>query len=241
MSGHSKWAQIKHKKATTDIKRAKLFSKLVREISIAAKLGGPSPDANPRLRAALLRARSAGLPKDTIERARAPKATNEQNILQEFLYEATFLKGIALLIEGITDSKNRTYAELKHLLNEQGGKFAEPGSLVWNFEKKGIIICTRASNPHKTKEEIETVIIESGADDFTFADEEWIIETEFNALETVRKFLEDAHILIQQIRHIYKPRMLLEISTEVFQSLEPLLDALTEHDDVQEVYTNIKN
>ncbi|MBI2640963.1 MAG: YebC/PmpR family DNA-binding transcriptional regulator [Candidatus Sungbacteria bacterium] len=136
MSGHSKWAQIKHKKAVTDAKKGQLFSKMVREITIAAKEGGPNPESNPRLRAAQDRARALGLPKDNMERAilRASGAGADM-ALQEFLYEAAAPGGVMILIEGITDNKNRTLAEIKKILSERDVKLVPQNSLLWNFKK----------------------------------------------------------------------------------------------------------
>lgn len=181
MSGHSKWSQIKHKKALTDAKKGNLFSKMVREITVAARTGGANPDMNPRLRAAIDRARSIGLPKDNIERAlsRATGGGPEQE-LSEFLYEATASGGIQILIEGITDNKNRTLAEIKRILSGGGAKFVPSGSLLWNFEK---------------------VWTPQGKD--------------------------------------YRPRTTLELSASEREKLAPLLDELAEHEDVQEVYTNL--
>lgn len=181
MSGHNKWAQIKHKKAITDAKKGASFSKMVREITIAAKTGDPNPEMNIRLKAAIERARALGLPKDNIERAVA-KATGQGDgsELFEFLYEATAPGGVAMLIEGITDNKNRTFNEIKHLLNIHDARLADPGSLLWAFEK----------------------------------------------------------IWTANAGHIYKPRTPLAIP-KLSPSLETLLDAISEHDDVQEVYTNI--
>lgn len=181
MSGHSKWSQIRHKKAITDAKKGNLFSKMVREITIAAKTGDPTPDANIRLKAAIERARAIGLPKDNIDRAVAKAAgQGESANLFEFLYEATASGGIAILIEGITDNKNRTINEIKHLLSTHDARLADPGSLLWNFEK----VWTANSG------------------------------------------------------HDYKPRSPL-VLTELPSSLEILLEVLSEHDDVQKVYTNL--
>lgn len=193
MSGHSRWSQVKHKKAITDAKKGNLFSKMVREITIAAKTGSsaiagrnakagaPNPEANIRLKAAIERARSIGLPKDNIERAVA-KASGQGDgaELSEFLYEASAPGGVAMLIEGITDNKNRTLNEIKHLLSKHDARLADPGSILWNFEKTWT---------------------ENGG-------------------------------------HAYKSRSPLEMP-EMPASLEALLDAISEHDDVQEVYTNI--
>lgn len=181
MAGHSKWKQIKHKKAITDAKKGQLFSKMVREIMVAARIGGPSPDTNTRLRAAMERARERGLPKDNIERAiERASGEGEAGKLQEFLYEAIGPGGVYLLIEGITDNKNRTFAEIKRILAKHGARIVPPNSLLWNFEK------------------------------------EWTNEGKD-----------------------YRAKTPLEISAEEREKLVPLLDELVEHEDVQEVYTNL--
>lgn len=240
MSGHSKWAQIKHKKSLTDAKKGQLFSKLVREIMLAARDGGPKPEINFRLRQAIERARSQGLPKDNIERTinRAAGA-KEGATLQEFLYEATAPDGIAILIEGITDNKNRTLAEIKHLLGEHGAKLAKPGSLVWGFEKIGLLKLVSEENTDKNREEIELAIIEAGASDFKYIDGVWLVETSSAEIEKVRQKLEKAGIKIKETGHDYKTRLPLDSKEKGSNALDKLLDELSEHSDVQEIYTNL--
>lgn len=241
MSGHSKWTQIKHKKAVTDIKRGKLFSKLSREIMVAAKTGGSVGQTNVRLRAAIERAHSEGLAKENIERAimRGSGGTDHTE-LKEFLFEATSFNGIAIIIEGITDNINRTVAEIKHILNKFGGRMADSGSIQWNFEKIGILETTVEKNLDKTPEEIELAIIESGSRDFFMHDNTWIIETNFTDREKVRSALEQQGITINTSGHDYKPKSTITLNPADYARIEPLLDALDEQDDVQEIYTNIQ-
>lgn len=238
MAGHSKWKQIKHKKATSDAKRGQLFSKLVKEIMIAVRLGGPLPENNIRLRTSVERSRAAGLPKDNVERAieRASGMGNDDK-LQEFLYEATVPGGVHILVEGVTDNKNRTLSEIRHIIMERGGKMAESGSLIWNFEKIGTLKVSRPQE--KSREEAELAFIDAGADNFTESEDGWFLETKFSALDRVREELEQKGIRLQESGHDYKPRMSLVLSKEERESIEPLLDELSEHDDVQEVYTNL--
>jgi len=239
MAGHSHWKQVKHKKGAADAKRGQLFSKLVKEITIAAREAGPNADANPRLRAARERARAEGLPKDNIERAIARAAGRGDGAeLYEFLYEATAPGGIALLIEGITDNKNRTLNEIKHLLSERGGRLADPGSVAWNFEKVGVIEC--AAPDGAAPETNELAIVGSGARDFTKADDGWTVETDFAAQETVRATLERAGFSIRETYHDYKAKSPIALSPEIAPRIKTLLEALLEHDDVQEVYTNLR-
>ncbi|MBI2122206.1 MAG: YebC/PmpR family DNA-binding transcriptional regulator [Candidatus Sungbacteria bacterium] len=240
MSGHSKWAQIKHKKASTDAKRGREFSKLVREITVAAKTSGTSEDSNPRLRAAIERARSVGLPKDNIERALAKASGGENDVkLEEFLYEATAPHGLFMLVEGITDNRNRTLAEIKKILLENNGKLADPGSIIWNFTKIGIIELSLADQP-KGAEDVEDAIIESGAQNMERFGNIWMVETKFEEYELVRKELERRRIKIKSSGHEYKAGSAVSLTAEEKSSIEPLLDLLTEQDDVQEVYTNLQ-
>lgn len=242
MAGHSKWAQIKHKKAITDAKKGKLFSKLIREIMVASRIGAPSSDANPRLRTAVERARATGLPKDTIERAieRAAGGADTNN-LQEFIYEASAVGGVAIIIEGITDNNNRTIAEIKHILAEENAKLAEPGSLLWNFEKKGIIAVTREDNPHTTDEEIELAFIDAGANDVSTQDQECVAQTHFSKREEIRNTMERHGIKVKETRFDYIPNTRIALSPERARALETLLEKLLDHDDVQNVYTNVDN
>ncbi len=240
MSGHSKWSQIKHKKAITDKKKGRIFSKLVREIMIAAKTGGGS-DANVRLRSAIERAKAEGVAKDNIERAITKgSGTSEGQDFKEFLYEATGPGGVALLIEGATDSTNRTISELKHLLSKNNGRISEPGSLLWNFQKIGILEVGAHQNATRSKDDIELALIESGARDFFPVEDNWIVETDYTAREHVRKQLEKKGIVVTSASHDYKPHTTLTLDIETRTSVEALLELLTDHDDVQEVYTNIE-
>lgn len=240
MSGHSKWSQIKHKKGATDAKRGQLFSKLVKEITLAAREGGTTIDANARLRAVAERARASGLPKDNIERAIArASGTGESNELFELLCEATVPGGIAIIIEAITDNKNRTINEIKHILAEHNARLNEPGSLLWNFEKIGILEVTHDMNPGLTRDRTEAAIIESGANDFEERDGVWIVETPYADRESVRRNLEAQGVIVKEATHDYKPKTTMTIEPDRKGSLLALLDMLSEHDDVQEVYTNL--
>lgn len=241
MSGHSRWTQIKHKKASSDAKRGALFSKLAREIALAARAGGPNIATSMRLRTAIEHAKNAGLPKENIERAIARAAgDSEERRPEKFFYEATAAGGITILIEGITDNKNRALAEIRHLLGKQDAKLADPGSVLWNFTKVGLIEILREENKTKTNEEMEFAIIEAGANDFRILDDTWLIETDFGECDAVRQKLETLGITIKEVSHDYKPRTPLSIAREEKENVSRLINALLEHDDVQEVYTNIE-
>ena len=235
MAGHSHWAQIKHKKAATDAKKSQRFSKVVREISVAA-LDGVDPEMNPRLRTAIDRARSEGVQKENIKRAiTRSSGSGETANLDEFLIEATAEGGVMLLIEGITDNKNRTLAEIRHLLREYGASIASPGSVVWNFEKIGVIVLSHKENTGKSEDEIELAIIDAGAEDLEKTDSGWTVKTAFSALAAVLVLLHTKGISVTDSRHDYTPR---SIAMEHMRSPTALLDALDDHNDVQEVYTN---
>lgn len=240
MAGHSKWKQIKHKKAVTDTKKGKLFSKIVREIMVAVRAGGTSEDTNIRLRTAIERGRANGLPKENTERAiERASGAGEEGKLQEFLYEATAPGGIAILVEGITDNKNRSLAEIKHILADHGARIADQGSLVWNFDKVGTLEAYREQNGNISPEDIELAFIDAGARDFQKTDAGWLVETEFSDREKVRAALESKKIVVSAASHEYKPKT--PLPQPAGQELESLFDALLEHDDVQEIYTNIEN
>ncbi len=240
MAGHNKWKQIKHKKASTDAKRSQLFSKLVKEIGVAARLGGISPETNMRLRSALDKARALGLPKENMERAIERASGNGDGTeLFEFLYEATGPQGLMVLIEGITDSKNRTHAELRKLASDHSFRLGEGGSVLWNFEKIGIIEIRISENSRFTKEDIELAAVDAGARDIETEEETLILETDFSLLEKVRKTLEDAGIAVAETKHDYKPRSLLAVSQENISVVQTFLESAENHDDVQNVYTNL--
>ncbi len=241
MSGHSRWAQIKHKKALTDAKKGQLFSKLVREIMVAVRAGGAGLDTNPRLRSAMERARSIGLPKDNIDRAVSRASGGEDGTtLQEFLFEAASPDGVLLIIEGITDNRNRALAEIRHILAGFGAKLASPGSVLWNFEKVGLIELAPGTGAAKTEEEAGLAIIDAGAHDFKVADDLWIVETDFHNRDRVHKNLEKRGLETKGVGHDYKPRATVSPPENTKGRTEELLDALAEHEDVQEVYTNLQ-
>ena len=168
MSGHSKWHSIKHKKGATDAKRGKLFTKFIKEITVAARTGGGDPDANARLRKAILDAKSGNMPNDTIDRAIRRGTGAEEGVnYEEITYEGYGPGGVALLIESVTDNRNRTVAEIRHMFSKNGGNLAAAGAVAWLFEKKGYIVVDKAAKP---EEELFDIAIEAGADDVRKAD-----------------------------------------------------------------------
>ena len=234
MSGHSHFATIKHKKGIADAKRGKIFSKMARVITIAAKEKGADPDTNPGLRMAIDQAKKVNMPKDNIERA-IKKGTGELagDHLEEITLEAYGPEKTAIILEGITDNRNRTLSEVKIILNQYNGKLANEGSVKWLFDKKGIIVLNVEG---KDKEELELAVIEAGADDITWEENLLHIYTKPEELEKVKKNLEGNDIESANLG--WKPKETIEVSR--MESIQKLFEALDDNDDVQEIYSNLK-
>jgi YebC/PmpR family DNA-binding regulatory protein len=239
VSGHSKWSQIKRQKGVTDVKRGQLFTKLGRELTVAAKEGGGNPDGNARLRMAVDRAREANMPLDTIQRAIQRGAGGGDGAqLEEIRYEAYGPGGAALLIEATTDNRNRTVAEVRAALNRGGGSLGEAGSVAWSFESRGILLAEPA--PKSDAEEIALQAIDAGADDFSVEDGELEVLTEPASLESVRQALlaAGAKILSADVAMVSKTP--LDLTAEQAAQVMRLVERLEDLDDVSRVYTNIQ-
>lgn len=240
MSGHSKWSQIKHKKAASDAKKGQAFSKMSRMITVAAKEKGPDPAMNPKLRMTIDRARSLGMPKENIERA-VKKATEKTNkeLLEEIRYEAYGPGGAALLIDCVTDNKNRTTAEIKHILSQYDGKLATHGSVEWLFEKRGAL-SVKIGNAAET-DALELKLIDLGAEG-TASNEEFAVAYINPAKISVMKpALEDKGIVVAEEYVTFLPKNPADISDEKTKNkIVELLETLNDNEDVQEVYTNIE-
>ena len=237
MSGHSHWAGIKHKKELEDKKRAKIFSKLTREISVAAK-DGADPDTNPRLRMAIERAKDFNMPLETIERAiKKGSGQLEAEKLEEVIYEATGPSKSMIIIEGITNNKNRTLNEVKQILSRFGAKLVQEGSLRWLFQRMGII---EANQENKNREEIEMQAIEAGAEDLRWRDDVLEIYTKPEELDKVRNnlLLKKIKILSARLGWVPKEEITLKDEEEK-RAIEKLFEALDENDDIQAIYSNI--
>lgn len=242
MSGHSKWSQIKHKKAITDAKKSKIFGKLARVITLATRDKGGNPDTNAALRLAIENARSFNMPTDNIERA-IKRGTGEIEgaAMEEVSYDAYGPGNVALIVKGITDNKNRTLSEVRHILTQYGGKLAE-GGVSWLFDRKGVIEISANENSDKTKENLEMLTIEAGAEDIIWKENILNIYVQPENLEAVKNNLEKAGLKIASVLLDLIPKTPIEITDEKIKNqLEKLLDALDEHDDVNEIYTNAKN
>ncbi len=236
MSGHSKWATIKRKKATIDAKRGKLFTKLIKEITIATRQGGGDIDGNPRLRLAVDNAKAANMPMDNIERA-IKKATGELEGVNylELNYEGYGPGGVAIYIESLTDNKNRSVAEIRHLLSKYGGSLGESGSVAWMFDRKGVITVPMQN---KSEDDIMEIIIDAGADDLQTEDDFFEITSNVESFETVRKALIENDIKIENASLQWIAKNTVKVTGETAEKLMKLIDSLEDNDDVQNVYTN---
>jgi YebC/PmpR family DNA-binding regulatory protein len=237
MSGHSKWASIKHKKAIVDSKRGKLFTKLARAVTVAAKEGGGDIEGNPSLALAVQKARDASMPKDNIERAiaKGTGAGADTAALETMLYEGYGPGGVALLIEAVTDNRNRTGADVRHALSKANGALGEPGSVAYNFDKKGVIVV----DGERYSEDDLLVAVDAGAEDIVREDgEAWEIITEPSDLTAVRAALEAAEIAIENAEVTQRPKVLVQVDEETAAKLLRLIDALEDYDDVDAVHAN---
>jgi YebC/PmpR family DNA-binding regulatory protein len=237
MSGHSKWATTKHKKAAIDAKRGKIFTKIGKEITVAARLGGGDPDGNPRLRTAVANAKSVSMPSDNIKRA-IQKGTGELPgvAYEEITYEGYGPNGVAIIIEVLTDNRNRTVSEIRHTMEKLGKGMGESGCVSWMFHKKGYIVVARA----KTDEEkLMGLALDAGAEDLQTEDDNFVITTPPNDFEKVKKALEDAGVPLEvaEVTMLPQTYVKLEGEKEAGQMLR-LVEALEDNDDVQNVYAN---
>ena len=236
MSGHSKWAQIKRSKGVADARRGQLFTKLGREIMVAARQGGPDPNANFRLRLAIQRAKEQNMPQDNIERAvKRGAGAGEGAALEEVLYEGYAPGGAALLIEALTDNRNRTVSEVRNILTRGGGSLGTAGSVAWLFESRGIV--TIVPGKHDP-EEIALLAIDGGADDVNVESEPIEVYTEPQTLEDVRRVLEKAGIQVDSAEVSMQPKTTILLGEkEAIQTLR-MVERLEELDDIQKVYFN---
>lgn len=245
MSGHSHARTILHKKQITDAKRGKIFSKLSREISVAAREKGGAPETNSALRLVIEKAKSFNMPKDNIERA-IKKGTGELKgeILESIVFEAYGPGGIAIIIEGITDNKNRTLGEIKQILSQNNGKLAGEGSVKWMFEKRGCITINShfliSNSQFKNREELEMVAIEAGAEDIYWHNNVLDIYTKPEGLEKVKKELGEKGIRVESPSLGWVPKEMITPDVKTKEACQKLFEALDENDAVQEIYSNIK-
>jgi YebC/PmpR family DNA-binding regulatory protein len=238
MSGHSKWSTIKHKKGAADAKRGKIFTKVIKEITVAARIGGGDIDGNPRLRLAVQKAKEVNMPQDNVTRA-IKKGTGELEGVQyeETSYEGYGPGGVAIFMEVMTDNKNRTVGELRATLGKNGGNMGENGCVAWIFEQKGLIT---VKTSEKGEEELLELAIDAGGDDMQTVDDYYEITTSVESFEPVRKAIEDAGIKTQSSELTRIPQNTVNVEEKHCKSLLRLMDTLEDHDDIQKVYSNFE-
>jgi len=236
MSGHNKWASIKHKKAAADAKRGKLFTKVIKEITVSAKTGGGDPATNPRLRTAIQAAKDGNMPADNIERA-IKKGTGELEgvTYEELVYEGYGPSGVAILVQCLTDNKNRTAAEIRSIFTKGDGSMAGAGSVAWIFEKKGLIVVPSAKT---TEDQLMEIAIGAGAEDMVQQGDNFQITTSVQDYESVRQALEQAKIEFESAQLTMIPKNETPVASEKARALIHLVETLEDHDDVQNVYMN---
>lgn len=236
MSGHSKWASIKHKKGALDAKRGKVFTKLIKELTVAARIGGGDPGGNARLRSAILAAKAQNMPKDNIERA-IKKGTGELEgtSYEEVNYEGYGPGGVALLIDCLTDNRNRTVADIKHLFDRHGGTLGEPGSVSWMFSKRGVISLDKGK---VEEEKLLEVALEAGAEDVKEAGNEFDVLTDLVSFETVKTAIEKAGLAYALAEITMVPQTTVKLEGKKAEQMLNLMEALEDHDDINHVYAN---
>jgi YebC/PmpR family DNA-binding regulatory protein len=237
MAGHSKWSQIKRKKAAEDSKRGKLFGRLIREITVAAREGGGDPDGNPWLRTAIENAKAANMPKDNIEKA-ILRGTGELPgaSFEEVAYEAYGPGGVAILVQAVTDNTNRTVADVRRALERHGGHLGSSGSVAWNFERKGQILIDASRYDEEAALE---AALEAGADDLELEGDAYVVTTDPSSFHEVQQSLRDGGIEIMEARLAMLPKTTVRVEGREAEKLVVLLEALEDQDDVQTVYSNL--
>jgi YebC/PmpR family DNA-binding regulatory protein len=236
MSGHSKWASIKHKKAATDARRGQLFTKLARAISVAAREGGGDPEANFTLAAAIQKARDYSMPKDSIQRAidRGTGAGTDGETIERVVYEGYGPAGVAVLAEALTDNRNRTSADLRHIFDKNGGSLGEPGSVAWVFEKRGVVMV----DADRYTEDDLIAAIDAGAEDVSPEEDSLKVISAAEDLAAVREALESSGIEIESAELTMEPKSVVEVGERDAAAVMRLMEALDDHDDVEAVHAN---
>ena len=236
MSGHNKWASIKHKKAAADSKRGQAFTKIIREITVAAKTGGGDPDMNPRLRTAIQAGKDANMPAENVERAIKKGIGELEGVsYEEMTYEGFGPAGVAFLVACLTDNKNRAASEVRMVFNKNGGNMGSAGTVAWMFEKKGLIIVAKGS---ATEDQLMEIVLGAGAEDMVTVDETYQVTTVPHDLWAVREAIEKAKIKIESANLTMVPKNMTAVDADGGRAVVKLIEALEDHDDVQNVYTN---
>jgi len=236
MSGHSKWSSIKHKKAAVDAKRGKMFTKLIKEITVAAREGGGDPDANPRLRTAVANAKAQNMPNETIERG-ILRGTGQLpgTSYEEIIYEGYGPKGVAIIVEVVTDNRNRSTSDLRNILSKNGGNLGERGCVSWMFDKKGLVVIDK---DNADEDDLIMIALDAGAEDIKSEDDSYEIITEPQDFESVRNAVQEAgiEITLEEISMI--PQTTVKLDGKEALQLLKIIGSLEDHDDVQNVYSN---
>ena len=236
MAGHSKWANIKHRKAAVDAKRGKMFTKLIRELTVAAKEGGPDADSNPRMRAAINTAKGQNMPNDTIDRAiKRGSGDMEGVVYQEVFYEGYGPGGSAVYVQALTDNKNRTVAAVRSLFHKNGGNLGETGCVAWIFEMKGRITFNSES---VTEDQLFDIAIDAGAEDVIEEDNDLVVITSIDNFENVKTVLKDSGLEYDEAEVTMVPQSNVKIDGKEAERMIRLMEALEDSDDVQNVYAN---
>jgi YebC/PmpR family DNA-binding regulatory protein len=237
MSGHSKWSTIKHKKGAADKQRGKLFTKLSRAIIVAAKEGGPDPAANATLATAVAKARAYSMPKDNIERAiaRATGGTEGSDAYEAITYEGYGVEGVAIIVEALTDNRNRTAADVRSIFAKHNSALGTPGSVAWQFERKGVILVPAEG---VSEDDIVLAAVEAGAEDVSLEGDTWEVITGATELGSVRDALEAGEVEISSAELTLVPANTVALDEDAARKLLRLIDALEDQDDVQDVYAN---
>ena len=236
MSGHSKWASIKHKKAQTDARRGRLFSQLIKEITVAARTGGGDVDSNARLRTAVTAAKAASMPADNIKRA-IQRGTGEIPgvMVEEVTFEGYGPGGVAVLVEVTTDNRNRTVSEIRHVFSKQGGNLGEAGSVAWMFKKRGYIVVPKEK---ASEDQLLSIVLDAGAEDLRDDGSQWEVLTAAETFEAVVNALKASQVETTLAEISMIPQNYVKLEGKNAQQLMRLLEALEDHDDVQHVYSN---
>lgn len=236
MSGHSKWSSIKHKKGAADAKRGRVFTKLIKEITVAARMGGGDSDGNPRLRSAILAAKAENMPKDNIERA-IKKGTGELEGVSydEIIYEGYGPGGVAMLVECLTDNKNRTVAEVKYIFDRHGGSLGSPGCVAWIFESKGVITFDGSG---VEEEKLMEIALDAGAEDVSQTDGEFEVITSPTDFETVKKSFDEKKMAYKSAELTKIPKNTVKLEGKKAEQMLNIMEAFEESDDVNNVYAN---
>ena len=235
MSGHSKWATIKHKKAALDAKRGKSFTRIIKEITIAARSGG-DPDGNPRLRTAILAAKAVSMPSDNIKKA-IMRGTGELEggQIEEVMFEGYGPGGAAVLVNVATDNRNRTVSEIRHMFSKNGGNMGEQGSVAWKFERKSQVLI---AGDKTNEDQLMNLVLDAGGDDIRNSGDQWEVLSDPNSHEAILKALEAAHIPTEEASIAMVPKILVRLEGKNAAAMLRLNEALEEHDDVQNVYSD---